>query len=110
MIIYILLLMNLTLFLYLILKYSDKKNDIENYESYEYDSDDENHSIYIGQDKHSTKVRYIRWLLENKNNIENLSDNDLNNLLRISNNIEVELEEKDKKFENNANDIKAINY
>lgn len=109
MIIYVLILLNLSLFLYMIL--NKKKSEYFISDNNNDDGDDNNIIIKIGKNKHSNKNRYLLWLLENKNNIEILSDNDINNLLKLSNNLEITLTDKDKtKFENLANDITAINY
>lgn len=112
MIIYILILLNLSLFLYMILHKKKSENFIsDNYKYINDDEDEKNIIINIGKNKHSNKNRYVLWLLENKNNIEILSDNDINNLLKLSNNLEITLTDKDKvKFENLSNNITAMNY
>jgi hypothetical protein len=111
MIIYVLLLLNLMLFLYIIIKHPKIFNfsEKETYSQYEYDEED--NTIILLDDKHSEKTRYLKWLLENKNNIETLRDNDINNLLRISNNIEIELTDDDiQKYSNITNNVVPINY
>jgi hypothetical protein len=111
MIIYVLLLLNLMLFLYIIIKHPKNFNfsEKETFSQYEYDEED--NTIILLDDKHSEKTRYLKWLLENKNNIETLRDNDINNLLRISNNIEIELTDDDiQKYSNITNNVVPINY